>query len=555
MAGPSVMVRVLGDVSGLAKSFTDSGSKASAAAGKAHAAFSNMLGMLNQSGVLGPFGEALATADEAIQNLAEHGKHVSDVMLGAGAGLLTVGTLATSLGSKEKAAHQQLADAIANTGQSYDTYGKQIDEAVKHQEKYGNSSVETQNALQALTQATHNPAEALKLLSTASDVAAAKHEDLTTAATAVGKVYNGNTKLLKEYGIVLDKHTHLTADGKTATQALADVTAGQAAAASDTFNGKIKALSTTMEDHAAQMGAKYGPALQGVGAAMTAVGTAMKIGQAAMSAFKGAQEAATVATDTQTAAEDAAAISEGLALAPILLIVGALALLGVAAYEIYTHWKTIWADIKAAVVDVWNWIRNNWPLLLAIILGPIGVAAGLVIKHWGDIKQAAVDVWNWITSTWDKLYGYIVRPFTDAYNFITRIVGDIVNAFTGLPGKIVSALGNVSSDILHAITKAIPGGGLIGGAISKIGGLFQEGGMVPGTGPQLAVVHGGEYVLSQKDLAALTSAGGARTSALPIAAPARPGPAVHIENATFSSGVDVETFMRKAAWVVQTQKV
>ena len=38
-------------------------------------------------------------------------------------------------------------------------------------------------------------------------------------------------------------------------------------------------------------------------------------------------------------------------------------------------------------------------------------------------------------------------------------------------------------------------------------------------------------------------------------APGRLGPAVAIANATFNSDIDVDLFMRKAAWVVQTQRI
>src|SRR6516162_1707423 len=180
MAGPSVMVRILGDASNLAKSAQDSANKTKSAFSGVHASLSGMLGMLNQTGVLGPFGDALNMADQAISHIAEHGKDVGNVMMGAGGALLAVGGLFSQLGSKEAAAHQQLSQAITNTGKSYSDYAGQIDSAIKHQEKFGNSSVETQQALQALTQATGDPTKAIQLLGEASDLAAAKHESLSS---------------------------------------------------------------------------------------------------------------------------------------------------------------------------------------------------------------------------------------------------------------------------------------------------------------------------------------------------------------------------------------
>src|SRR5262249_8053139 len=150
-----------------------------------------------------------------------------------------------------QAAHQQLQQSIENTGHSYEEHGKQIEQAIKHQENYGHSAAETQNALQTLTQATHDPAKALQLLGTTSDLAAAKHSGLNEAAGAHGTVYNGNTKLLKQFGIVIEKTPGKTAYNRTATQALAGVLAGQAAEASDTFAGKLTAIKTKLEDGAA----------------------------------------------------------------------------------------------------------------------------------------------------------------------------------------------------------------------------------------------------------------------------------------------------------------
>ena len=80
-----------------------------------------------------------------------------------------------------------------------------------------------------------------------------------------------------------------------------------------------------------------------------------------------------------------------MALGPILLIVAAIAALVVAAYLIYRNWKTIWAGMKAAVLDVWNWIKSNWPYLLGILLGPIALAAAIIYKHWTGHQAGAVD--------------------------------------------------------------------------------------------------------------------------------------------------------------------
>ena len=256
--------------------------------------------------------------------------------------------------------------AIRTTGHSYEDFAGKIDTAVKHQEHFGNSSASTQDALRALTLATGSPTKALQLLSTASDLAAARHENLSSAASSLGKVYNGNTRLLKQYGInVTNSKVAITAL-KTATtaseradktyattkQKLADLEAidagkkhlttaeairlrdaqnavktaaansigaherrgkaqeaaknsalhqhdavkllgdrlkGQASASADTFNGRMKAMGTEIEDRVSEFGTKFGPAITGVGVALGGMGSAMTGAKAILGAFGNAQ--------------------------------------------------------------------------------------------------------------------------------------------------------------------------------------------------------------------------------------------------------------------------
>jgi hypothetical protein len=642
---------------------------------------------------LGPFGEALAKADEGISHILEHGKSVSNVMLGAGGSLVAVGGLFSSLGSKEQAAHQQLSQAITNSGHAYKDYGDQIDAAVKHNEKFGESSVETQGALQTLTQATGNPTKALALLSTATDLAAAKHEDLVTAATAVGKVYNGNTKLLKEFGIqatstasltkqstaasnqaqaadsnlarakrsladieaidgtrhkltlgqqiqlrnaqeavttatgrARDAHTKLTAAQLAVTKAtsghgsavaqLSDKLKGQASASADTFNGHLKAMSTKIEDQVSLFGEKYGPAITKTGAAIAGLGAIMKTGQSIMGIFSAGQKTAAAATDAMSASEDAAAVSEGLALWPILLIVAAIALLVAAAYLIWKNWKTIWADIQKAVQVVWDWIKNNWPLLLGILVGPIGLAAALIYKHWDQIKAAAkvvvdyiVKIWNdlvsfftgiparlyailnglwtfvsdeaatvsgWAKGVWNDLvnwvtglpsalframnglWTFISDQARTVYGWVTGTWNTLLNWVAGLPRAVAGRVGNMWHGITDAFRAAINGLIDIWNALHfKIGGWHIGPVTVPTVSVGMPTIpHLAQGGLMTSSGLVFAHAGEVITPAPAAAAAAQPrGPAVNIEHAHFAKELDVEAFMKRVAWVAAARAV
>lgn len=599
MAGPSVMVRVLADLSNFAKSAGDVAATGEGAATRIHSAFSSMLGTLNKTGVLGPFGAALDGIDTALGQIEQHGKTVGGVMLGVGGTVVGIGGALAALGSKEQAAHAQLQTAVEATGASYDDYAKKVDEAIKHNEKYGQSSVSTQDALRALTEATHDPQKALDLLGTATDLAAAKHEDLTTAAGQVGKVYNGNTKLLKEFGVTIDKTTGQTSDNKTATQALGDVLAGQAAAASDTFTGKLKAMGTAIEDQTAQFGAKYGPAITAAGGAVTLLGGAIEAASAIMGTFKTAQEAGTAATEAASTAEDVAAASSWAMLGPILLVIAAIAALAAAAYVIYRNWGTIWGGMKAAVQAVWDWIKANWPLLLGILLGPIALAVALIYTYWSQIKAGAADAVNFVKSVWNGLVSFFagipgriaavagavwdgIRSATaSAVGFIEGLWNGLVGWMAGLPGRILSAVASLGGMLEQLGRDMIQG--LING-IGQMAGAVEDKIKSVITAPVNAaksILHIGSPSKVFADIGSDTMAGfiqgvgqmasaassavtdalsapianvPASSSAAGVAASAgRSGPAVVLQNATFSTGMDVELFMRKAAWVARTQ--
>lgn len=627
MAGPSVVVRVLGDVKGLSGSFQQAGKDAENSSSRIHGAFQGVLGLLNQGGVLGPFAQSLSSIDQAFSNLEEHGHRVGQAMLGLGTGLAGVGFGLSVIGSKDQAARQQLQAAIDATGQSWDDYSARVEEAIKHNEKFGDSAAQTENALQILTQATGSPQKALDLLGLATDLAAAKHEDLTSAATQLGKVYNGNTKLLKQFGITVSSSAVATRAADTASKAaatadrllgsakqrLADLEAldasrktltatqadrlrtaqqkvtsattvaagahqnltakqqaaaaaaksqggaldtlgaklkGQASAAADTFAGRLDALKTKIEDQVAAFGNKYGPALQVAGQAMGVLGAIFTTTRGVMEKFAVTE---TVMTDTQKAAQ-LAAYEEALALqaeaaaaaeadaaslpliATVGLIVLAIVALGVIAYVFYRNWSTIWAGIKAAAKAVWDWIKTNWPLLLEILAGPIGLAVAVIRRYWDDIKQGATDVKNWIVDAWNGMVDFFVKmpgriahiasgmwngianAFIDAINFVIRVWDDLkfTTPHFHIPG---TPFDTPSITIRTPHIDSIP--------------HMAQGGLITSTG--LIFAHAGEAI---------------------IPAPGRTGPAMVFNGDNhFNSEVDVELFMRRAAWVVQTQKI
>lgn len=596
MAGPSIMVKIMGDVLGLSSSLETVGGKAKGVGSSLHDAFRGTLDQLNQAGVLGPFGTALATADEQLQKLKGHGKEAGPIMMGVGAAVTGVGLALTAMGDKDKAAHQQLQASVEATGHSYNEYAGRVDEAIKHQEKFGTTADETQNALQKLTQATGDPGKALDDLGVAADLAAAKHEDLTTASGQLAKAMNGSGRILKEFGITTkDTSGHVKSQSEIMSELSAKLQ-GQASAAASTFTGRLKGLKAEVTDHINLFAQKYGPAITGAGAAMTGLGAAMSVGGKAIETVKNSTMLASAATKVWTVIQ--AAFNLVMDANPIMLVVLGLAALVAAIILAYTHSKTfrdIVADmgkvvgevfnfIKGVAVDVFNWISHNWPLLVGILFGPFGLAVAIIVTHLNTVKAIVGSVVGFIANVFSTVFNIITAPFAAAVGAVSGFIGSIISTVAGIPGQIVSAIGNVSSllynagrDIITGLGRGIEEAGKavfdkaksiadgVGNTIKGALKIFspshvtQAQGVAIAQGLGVGITQGyGQYVAPAlaNTIRGLTAAGGSSipTSTTQAGTGGR-GPAVVVQNLTVADPMDVDSFMRRVSWEAQRMGV
>jgi phage-related protein len=186
----------------------------------------------------------------------------------------------------------------------------------------------------------------------------------------------------------------------------------------------------------------------------------------------------------------------GAVIVGIVLLVGAITLL-------VQHWSSVWGTIKSVAQDAWNFVWNGFGKYLLPLLGPAGlIALGVteLYQHWnqiwGEIQAVAQAFWNWLSGTFgtdlanfftktipgwwtttandatsifvtpvkntvNGLLSWLTGTFgpaidrfftvtipgwwTDAYNAIAAEGNTMITWFKGLPGRIVSALGNLAS--------------------------------------------------------------------------------------------------------------
>jgi hypothetical protein len=74
-------------------------------------------------------------------------------------------------------------------------------------------------------------------------------------------------------------------------------------------------------------------------------------------------------------------------------------------WEAVSKWfGNIYEDVKLFVNKAIDWVKDNWPLLLAIFTGPFGLFAAYLIKHKDEILKTLQDGWNAVK---DKVLGII----------------------------------------------------------------------------------------------------------------------------------------------------
>lgn len=171
-----------------------------------------------------------------------------------------------------------------------------------------------------------------------------------------------------------------------------------------------------------------------------------------------------------------------LAMGPIGLIIAAVA--GAVAL-IIANWDTVknavgavWTWIQQAVNNVITWIQQNWPLLLGILMGPIGIAIAWIIQNfdkvkafigsvWTAIQAGASAVWNGIVGIFSGVAGFFSNIFRNALNGVTSIWNGIGSFFSGIPQRIKDAFGNLAS-IGQFIVQGIANGLNPAGVVQKM---------------------------------------------------------------------------------------
>jgi hypothetical protein len=399
------------------------------------------------------------------------------------------------------AADAEAADKLAQTLKN--VTGATNDQVAATEDFIGNLSKtaaiaddDLRPAMDKLVRGFGNAEDAQKALSLATDVSAGTGKDLATVSDALMKAANGSTGALSKMGVEVKN-----ADGsaKSLDQIMSEMSStfsGQAAVAAESTAGQMRNAQIQFGEFQEQIGTALLPvlatlagfmvntlipAISGIATWVTENKDAVIAGLVGMAVVMAGVIWTMVvpAFTAWAAASGTAALATLAALAPFLLIGAAIAAV---AYLIIKNWD----DIKAGAEVVWNfvtnavratfdWISANWPLILAIITGPIGIAVLLIQRNWDTIKEGATAVWQWIVAKWDAIRdaigasvaaigGYIttmvdflrkpIAAATEVYNWVSERFRALVDFLAGIVGSIGATMGRVA-DAIKAPVNAV----------------------------------------------------------------------------------------------------
>lgn len=334
----------------------------------------------------------------------------------------------------------------------------------------------------------------------AADLAAMYGGTVPEAMEAMNSAFKGEFDPLEKYGVSLkaaaieakavamgltDAEGKATDYGKTmAAQALileqsADAQ-GTFARESGTVAGQTQRLKAQFTDLQADIGNKLLPVLVSLAEILREVVEFVTANQGwliplagaimgvvvAIKAWQLAQMAWTVATQAATAAQwlwNAAMMAN-----PIGLIIAAIAAVIAIVVLLYTKVDWFRAGVDAAIdgivaafkwlwekiQQVFNWMKDNWPLLLAIITGPFGAAVAVIVKNWDTIVEFFRGIPEKIGRVLAPVWDAITWPFRHAWESIKYVTEQIVNAFKWVVDSLKWLFGTVADIITYPFRKA-----------------------------------------------------------------------------------------------------
>ena len=417
-------------------------------------------------------------ATKGISEVETKTSSMKDKMLGIGKGV-AAGLAATAVIDFGKDVINAAADAddandvmqaaFGETSKSFDDFAKNAADSMGLSETaYKNMAAKTGSLLQSVG---INNADAAKSTETltqrAADMAAIWGTDVPTAMEAINKGLVGSTKGLTAFGVKISANEiDARAMAKGWVDASGKVTdAGKAMAAQEIIMEKTANVAGAYADNSKDLGsqqdmlkAKFANLQAGLGAGLLPVITKlMQVFQPILDFIgKNIDVLGPLAIGIGAVTAAMWLFNAAMAANPISLVVIAIAALVAGILILWNNvdWfrngiLAMWDAIKAA----FSWVADNWPTILAIITGPVGIAVLLITKNWDTIKDTFNTMVDTIKRIAGTVYEILSAPFRTAYDAIKLVIDKVPGIFTAAVTGVTNALSTIWTTISDPFKK------------------------------------------------------------------------------------------------------
>lgn len=242
-------------------------------------------------------------------------------------------------------------------------------------------------------------------------------------------------------------------------------------------------------------------AIGGLAIAVKAYAAGQAIANAAMTVWNVMSKVIPVATKAWAAAQwllNAAMTANpiGLIILAVVALIVIIVLIATKTTWFQDLWKVVWTAIKDAAKAVADWFMNTlvpsfkkaWDQLKAVVSFVVNLIVGY-FKFWMSVYKAIFDAiiaaakawWSRFQATMMLIKGVIdkvITFFVNLKNAIVARLGDAVSFVKGIPGKLLSALGDLGGKLYSKGREFVRGfidgiGSMVNAAVDKVRSLVN----------------------------------------------------------------------------------
>jgi hypothetical protein len=311
--------------------------------------------------------------------------------------------------------------------------------------KFGFDNEEAAVSIAKLLQATNDGPFAFQAFTAAMDLARYKGIGLEESTQALILAFQGNARLLKQFGIEVDDH----ASKETILAAIMKTVHGQAAAYSETLKGQLDITRQLGGEGAEALGSLFAPAIE-----MVTKGIQNWIAaQGGINKFLEDNRTLLIAVGSLLTALFVAGLIVAIAaaltlLGPLGLIIAAIAAIGAVIIFFYTLWKTQWENIKGVFIEAWNGIKD---FFTSIWNGIVDLFNAGIEK----IKSAIASIQN----AYNSVVSAVSAPIKGAVNAVKTVVSKFADGGI-VTGPTLGLVGEAGPEAIIPLSKLGQGGGL-----------------------------------------------------------------------------------------------